>query len=99
MLTAERRKILAGALAGLPARHRQLMTVLLTQPELDYRQIGQLLSMPVGSIGPIRARALARLARSPQLRAVSAPAPSAAEHATHSCASAADPRSHRSHPA
>lgn len=70
VLMAERRTVLASALAGLPERHRRLVTVLLTQPELDYRQIGQLLSMPVGSIGPIRARALARLARSPELRAL-----------------------------
>jgi DNA-directed RNA polymerase specialized sigma24 family protein len=82
LLTAERRTVLADALIGLPERHRQLLTVLLTQPELDYRQIGQLLSMPVGSIGPIRARALARLARSPELRAISASAPADRGHDT-----------------
>jgi RNA polymerase sigma factor (sigma-70 family) len=70
VLAAERRAALAGALADLPDRHRRLLTVLLTQPTLDYREVGELLSMPVGSIGPIRARALARLARDPQMRAV-----------------------------
>ena len=49
------------AIATLPDRHRRLMTLLLTQPTLDYQQISQRLAMPVGSIGPIRARSLARL--------------------------------------
>ena len=46
--------------------------MLLTEPELDYRQVGERLSMPVGSIGPSRTRALARLARDARLRAVAA---------------------------
>jgi RNA polymerase sigma factor (sigma-70 family) len=70
LLEAERRAALAGALAALPERHRRLLTVLLTQPALEYREVGELLGMPVGSIGPIRARALARLARDPRMRAV-----------------------------
>ena len=70
LLVSERDAALADALRALPDRHRRLLLVLLTQPTLDYREIGALLSMPVGSIGPIRARALARLARDPQLRAV-----------------------------
>jgi hypothetical protein len=49
------------------------VTVLLTQPTLEYREVGELLSMPTGSIGPIRARSLARLARDAQLRALSEP--------------------------
>jgi RNA polymerase sigma factor (sigma-70 family) len=71
VLADERRAVLTGAIAALPDRHRRLVTALLTQPTLDYRQLGELLSMPVGSIGPSRARAFARLARDAQLRAVS----------------------------
>ena len=71
-LAAEREAILAGAIAALPERPRLLVTVLLTEPELDYRQVGERLSMPVGSIGPSRTRALARLARDARLRAVAA---------------------------
>ncbi|MDX6717785.1 MAG: hypothetical protein QOJ63_39 [Solirubrobacteraceae bacterium] len=71
VLAAERRVALAAALAALPDRDLRLLTVLLGQPMLDYRQVGELVGMPVGSIGPTRARALARLARDPQLRAVS----------------------------
>lgn len=70
MLAAERRAAVADALADLPDRHRQLLTLLLVQPTLDYRQVGELLCMPVGSIGPIRARALARLARNAHLHAI-----------------------------
>jgi len=72
VLAAERRMVLADAVKRLPHRHRRLVTVLLTQPALDYRQVGEQLSMPVGSIGPIRARALARLARDANLRAIGA---------------------------
>ena len=71
-LAAEREAVLAGAIAALPERPRLLVTVLLTEPELDYRQVGERLSMPVGSIGPSRTRALARLARDARLRAVAA---------------------------
>jgi RNA polymerase sigma factor (sigma-70 family) len=72
VLEAEREAALAGAIAGLPESPRLLVTTLLTEPELDYRQLGVRLSMPVGSIGPTRTRALARLARNAQLRAVAA---------------------------
>lgn len=70
VLASERRAVLARALATLPDRHRRLMTLLLMQPTLDYEQVGARLAMPVGSIGPIRARALARLSRHPELRAL-----------------------------
>ncbi len=71
LLALERNAILAAATARLPVRHRELMTVLLTQPTLEYREVAALLRMPVGSSGPIRARSLARLARDAQLRALS----------------------------
>jgi RNA polymerase sigma factor (sigma-70 family) len=72
LLAAEREAVLAAAIGALPERPRSLMTALLSEPELDYRQVGEKLSMPVGSIGPSRTRALARLARDTQLRAVAA---------------------------
>jgi RNA polymerase sigma factor (sigma-70 family) len=70
LLAVERRAALAAAIDRLPRRHRGLLIVLLTQPTLEYREVGELLSMPVGSIGPTRARSLARLACDTQLRAV-----------------------------
>lgn len=69
-MASERRAALTRALATLPDRHHRLMTLLLTQPTLDYQQISDRLAMPVGSIGPIRARSLARLSRSPELCAL-----------------------------
>ncbi len=69
-LASERRAILTRALATLPDRHRRLLTLLLVQPTLDYQQISDRLAMPVGSIGPIRARSLARLSRNAELRAL-----------------------------
>jgi RNA polymerase sigma factor (sigma-70 family) len=70
LLAAERREVLAAALATLPERHYELMTVLVTQPAADYVHVSELLTMPIGSIGPIRARALARLSRNRQLLAL-----------------------------
>jgi RNA polymerase sigma factor (sigma-70 family) len=69
-LASELRAALIRAIATLPDRHRRLMTLLLTQPTLDYQQISERLAMPVGSIGPIRARSLARLSHHPELRAL-----------------------------
>lgn len=70
VLAAERRAALHGALAELPGRQRQLMRVLVTNPDLSYEQVGRLLAMPVGSIGPTRARSLERLRRSRRMRAL-----------------------------
>jgi RNA polymerase sigma factor (sigma-70 family) len=69
-VASEHRAVLTRALATLPARHRRLMTLLLAQPSLDYQQISDRLLMPVGSIGPIRARSLARLSRLPEVCAL-----------------------------
>ena len=70
LLAAERRDVLAAALATLPPRHRRLMTVLVTRPAVDYSHVSELLSMPIGSIGPTRARSLARLSRNHHLVAL-----------------------------
>ena len=69
LLASERRVVLDRALASLPERHRRLMTLFLAESEMDYEQLSAALAMPIGSIGPIRARSLARLKRHPELRA------------------------------
>ena len=56
-----RAKALRAAVAELPVRERQLIEVLLEPQPLTYAQISSRLHMPIGSIGPIRARALRRL--------------------------------------
>jgi RNA polymerase sigma factor (sigma-70 family) len=70
LLAAERRAVLADAVAALPDHQRRLMIVLLTSPPLDYQQISALLDIPVGSIGPTRSRSLSRLSRHPRLGAL-----------------------------
>ena len=68
VLAAEERELLGRALATLPARQRALLTMLVAQPDANYKHISTTLAMPVGSIGPIRARGLARLERDEHLR-------------------------------
>jgi RNA polymerase sigma factor (sigma-70 family) len=70
LLAAERRAVLNRALATLPERHRELMTLLASDAASDYQHISQTLAMPIGSIGPIRARSIARLLRHPELHGI-----------------------------
>ena len=50
------------ALRRLPAPDRELLTLLMDSPS-SYRAVSAELKMPVGSIGPKRARSLERLRR------------------------------------
>jgi RNA polymerase sigma factor (sigma-70 family) len=68
VLAGEQREVLARALATLPERQRRLMTLLADEPSVRYEQIATTLGMPIGSIGPIRARSMARLQRHTELR-------------------------------
>jgi RNA polymerase sigma factor (sigma-70 family) len=61
MLATERQEILLAALAELPDRQRALLLLFLEDPSPSYEEISRRLDMPIGSIGPTRARALARL--------------------------------------
>jgi RNA polymerase sigma factor (sigma-70 family) len=49
------------ALRRLPVRDRQLLVLLMASPSPNYREVSAELRMPVGSIGPTRARSLDRL--------------------------------------
>jgi RNA polymerase sigma factor (sigma-70 family) len=70
LLDSELRAALARALASLPNRQRRLMTLLAIQVAPDYESISAILAMPVGSIGPTRARSLARLQHHPELQSL-----------------------------
>jgi RNA polymerase sigma factor (sigma-70 family) len=70
LLAAEEREILGRAVAGLPGRQCDLLRLLATDVDADYALLSETLDMPVGSIGPIRARGLARLARNAELRSL-----------------------------
>jgi RNA polymerase sigma factor (sigma-70 family) len=63
----EERAAVAQAMIGLPHRQRQLLSMLLADPAPSYEEISRTLGMPVGSIGPTRARILDRLRRDPGL--------------------------------
>ncbi len=72
VLAAERRATVHAALARLPERQHCLMRLLVLRPELSYEEAGRRLAMPVGSIGPTRARCLQRLRLDLRLRALAA---------------------------
>jgi len=61
--TQLRIKQLRQALATLPPKERRLIEALLLPEELSYREVSRRLDMPIGSIGPIRQRAMVRLQR------------------------------------
>jgi RNA polymerase sigma factor (sigma-70 family) len=64
ILMAERNAALRAAFAQLPSRCQQLLSMLIRDPPRSYAQIHAELGIPVGSIGPQRARCLDRLRRS-----------------------------------
>lgn len=70
ILAAERNAALRAAFAELPRGCRDLLAMLISDPPSTYADISTTLGMAVGSIGPIRARCLDRLRRSPHLVAV-----------------------------
>jgi RNA polymerase sigma factor (sigma-70 family) len=61
ILVEERDAALYEALTVLPERSRTLLVMLLHDPPIAYSEISEALGMPIGSIGPTRARALALL--------------------------------------
>lgn len=70
LLTAERHRALVDGLTELSPSQRQLLKLLVVDPPLSYQEIGSRLGIPVGSIGPTRARALARLRASGPIQAL-----------------------------
>jgi RNA polymerase sigma factor (sigma-70 family) len=61
VLQAERDTELWSAFRRLPARDQALLRMLVADPQPSYEDIGDVLEMPIGSIGPTRGRALDRL--------------------------------------
>lgn len=70
ILMAERNAALRAAFAELPPRYQQLLTMLAKDPPVSYAEISATLQIPVGSIGPQRARCLDRMRKSPALAAL-----------------------------
>jgi RNA polymerase sigma factor (sigma-70 family) len=61
LLAEERTAIVREAMTHLPGRWRRLMEMLMADPPVSYAAISDELGLPIGSIGPTRARCLARL--------------------------------------
>jgi DNA-directed RNA polymerase specialized sigma24 family protein len=58
---ADRAAALWRAFSRLPSRCRELLRVLMASPPPSYAEVAAALGLPLGSIGPTRARCLARL--------------------------------------
>ena len=70
LLRDERHRALRDGLAELPEDRRALLLLLLEDPPPSYAEISRRLGMPIGSIGPTRARALDHLRSTGALQAL-----------------------------
>jgi RNA polymerase sigma factor (sigma-70 family) len=70
IVAAELSAALRTAFAELPPRCRQLLGLLMSDPPVPYAQISAAVSIPIGSIGPQRARCLTKMRRAPALAAL-----------------------------
>jgi RNA polymerase sigma factor (sigma-70 family) len=70
LLIHERNAALRAAFAALPAGCQELLALLMLDPPLSYEEIGERLGVPVGGLGPRRARCLDKLRRSPEIAAL-----------------------------
>ena len=70
LLVAERHAALREAFMDLPPSGQRLIALLIEDPPVPYAQISTRLGIPVGSIGPTRARYLAKLRGHPAFAAL-----------------------------
>jgi RNA polymerase sigma factor (sigma-70 family) len=69
ILVAERNAALRTACTELPPHGQRLLAMLFRDPPCSYSEISATLGIPIGSVGPQRARCLERLRQSPALTA------------------------------
>lgn len=67
LIATEQRTAAASAVGSLSERDRRLVSMLFAEPASRYDEVSRALDMPVGSIGPTRARILARLRQHPAI--------------------------------
>ena len=60
------------ALSRLPGRYQRLIRLLMSDSRPSYTEIAEMLNLPIGSIGPMRMRALQMLRRTPELATATA---------------------------
>jgi RNA polymerase sigma factor (sigma-70 family) len=70
LLANERTAALWRAIDALPERCRTLIRVLMADPPPSYEDVAAALDMPIGSIGPTRARCLEQLKRRPEIAGI-----------------------------
>lgn len=70
LVADERAEALRAAFATLPPSCQVLLRLLMTDPPPSYKDVSATLDMPIGSIGPTRARCLERLRRHPRLAGI-----------------------------
>ncbi|GAA1552422.1 sigma-70 family RNA polymerase sigma factor [Kribbella sancticallisti] len=58
------------ALSRLPGRYQRLIRLLMSDSCPSYTEIAETLNLPIGSIGPMRMRALQMLRRTPELASI-----------------------------
>ena len=69
LLVEERHAAVRTAFAALAPQCRRLLALLVSDPPLPYVRIAEILGVPVGGLGPTRARCLEKLRRSEALAA------------------------------
>lgn len=70
VILVERNAALRAAFAELAPSCHELLSMLMTDPPLSYADVSTRMGIPVGSIGPTRARCLDRLRQSPHLTGI-----------------------------
>lgn len=70
----DQRRALRDGLRQLRPAHRQLLLLLVADPQPSYKEISMRLGIPIGSIGPTRARCLRRLRDAAEIHALTAAA-------------------------
>ena len=68
MVRSERHAALLDGFATLSPRQRELLTLLSEDPPVPYAEISRRMGIPIGAIGPTRARALERLRQTPSVQ-------------------------------
>jgi RNA polymerase sigma factor (sigma-70 family) len=68
LVEQERARAVRAAIERLPERQQALVAGMLHESGRSYSEVARLLGVPIGSIGPTRERALARLRRDRELR-------------------------------
>ena len=70
--------VIEQALERLPARYRTLLQLLSSDFGLTYAEVAERMGLPIGSIGPMRMRAIAMLEKTPEFTSGSFPRPALA---------------------